>query len=97
MTIRRSEQAEADLEWIWLVSARQYGTSHALRVLQHLNDLFGLLERFPEMGRQHPKLRRGIRYFPVRIYPFVVFFCRQPSGIRIVRLLHDRMRAEDHL
>ena len=97
VAVQRSDDAEADLERLWLSAARRYGAAHAFRVLSHLDDLFCHLEQFPGMGRQHPKLRPGIRYFPVRIYPFIVFFKQQSDGIRIVRILHDKMQVEDHL
>jgi plasmid stabilization system protein ParE len=97
VTVRKSASAEADIIKIWLTAERDYGVTHAKRVVYRLDHLFGYLDQFPEMGRQHPRLRAGVRYFQVRTYPFVVFFEPESDGIRIVRILHERMRAEKHL
>ena len=97
MAVLRSDEAAADLENIWLTSAREYGIGHAERVLEHFDELFSLLDQFPGIGQDYPGIRKGIVYFPVRLYPFLVFFKQVPEGILIVRILHDRMRVKDHL
>ena len=96
MAVLRSEAAAADLDRIWLHSAQNYGTGHAARMLQHFDHLFELLDQFPGIGQDYPGIRSGVAYFPVRLYPFLVFFIQVPQGIRIVRILHDKMRVEDH-
>lgn len=35
--------------------------------------------------------------FPVKDYPFVVFFKEETEGVRIVRVLHDRMLPTKHV
>ncbi len=97
MAVLLSRNAEVDLEGIWLTSASEYGVAHAERVIEHLSHIFDLLDQFPGIGQDYPRLREDVVYFPVRIYPFLVFYKRVGGDIRIVRILHDKMRVEDHL
>lgn len=96
-TVRKSDAAAANLEKIWFDAARDYGVAHAQRVIVRLGVVFERLDRFPHMGREHPRLRAGVRYFPVKSYPFIVFFKHEPGGIGIVRILHERMLVEKHM
>ncbi|MCE7028978.1 type II toxin-antitoxin system RelE/ParE family toxin [Jiella avicenniae] len=90
MAVRTSRAARADLEQIWLQGATTYGVSHAQRVLRRFDELFSLLDDFPGIGLTYPEFPPDIRYFPVRNYPFLIFFTRIRGGIRIVRILPDR-------
>jgi len=85
------------LKKIWLEAAITYGVAHAQHVLLRFDDLFKNLDRFPLMGREHVRLRGGTRYFPLKDYPFTVFFSLVPTGIRIVRILHSKALPERHL
>ncbi len=97
MVVQLSEQAQADLDTIWLYSAQEYGRLHADRVLNRLSDVFDLLADFPGIGLDHPALKPSERFFPVRTYPFLVFFEPHPDHIRIIRVLHERRNVPDQL
>ena len=97
MAVHLSDEAEADLEEIWLESAAERGVYHAERVLRRFDRLFDLLDEFPGVGLVYPGVSDGVLYFPVRTYPFSVFFTRIPEGIRIVRILPEKMRVKGRL
>lgn len=96
MAVHKSDEAQADLERIWLEGAVEYGVLHAERVAQRFDDIFNLLDEFQGIGSSYPNLPQEISYFPVRKYPFLVFFTRTGRHINIIRIFPDRMRIEDH-
>ena len=96
MAILKSDEAEADLEKIWLEGALEYGVLHAERVAHRFDDIFKLLDEFKGIGSPYPNLPQSVSYFPVRKYPFLVFFTHEGEDVRIVRVFPDRMRIEDH-
>jgi len=51
--------------------------------------------QFPELGRSIAYLRRG--YFRFEHKSDTVFYVRSGEGIRVVRVLHERMDPERHL
>lgn len=97
MAVHKSDAAEADLDHIWLESATEYGVAHAERVTQRFETLFELLDEFPGIGLSYPGVYDDVLYFPVRNYPFLVFFTVIPEGIRIVRIFPDKVRVIDHI
>lgn len=90
MAVRTSKAAQADLEQIWLQSATHYGVDQAQRLVRRFDELFSLLDDFPGIGLTNPEIPPDIRYFPVRGYPFLIFYAPVREGIRIVRILPDR-------
>jgi plasmid stabilization system protein ParE len=97
VAVHKSDAAEADLETIWLESAADYGEHHAQRVLNRLDALFALLDDFPNIGLGYPKIPKEVKYFPVRNYPFLIFYVVVADGISIVRILPDMVRVESYL
>jgi len=97
VAVHKSDAAEADLEAIWLDSVTDYGVHHAQRVLNRFDSLFALLDDFPNIGLEYPKIPKGVRYFPVRNYPFLIFYVSVADGISIVRILPDMVRVENYL
>lgn len=96
MAVHKSGEAEADLERIWLEGALEYGVLHAERVAKRFDDVFNLLDEFHGIGSPYPNLPQEVFYFPVRKYPFLVFFTRTERDIHIIRIFPDRMRIENH-
>jgi toxin ParE1/3/4 len=81
---RLSQQAEKDLEDLWIYLAQQDEIGADLQMAQLLNR-FPMLAQFPNMGRQRNELLTGLRSFPVKPYP---------ERVEIVRVLHQSRDIE---
>lgn len=88
---RLTEQAELDLEDLWVYVAQRDEIAADRQVAQ-LFDRFPMLAQFPNMGRQRDDLFPGLRSFPVK--PYVVFYMVHPNYIEIVRVLHQSQDLE---
>ena len=84
---RLSQQAEKDLEDIWIYLGEKDEIA-ADRQLARLLDRFPMLVQFPNMGRQRNELLTGLRSFPVK--PYINFLhnsrresrdCESPASI----------------
>ncbi len=83
---RLSQQAEQDLEDVWVYLSQQDEILADKQVVQIL-DRFPMLAQFPDMGRQREDMLTGLRSFPIK--PYIVFYIKIPDGIEIVRILHQ--------
>jgi toxin ParE1/3/4 len=90
-----SGAADRDLTEIYVYSYRQFGESRADAYLHALRDCFALLADQPTMGRSIDSLRTG--YFRFEHAHHTVFYVRTRVGIRVMRVLHERMDPERHL
>jgi toxin ParE1/3/4 len=88
MRLRVAPQADGDLDEIWLYLARESGNpAIATRVVNAITDAFGLLSKFPHMGRSRESdLGGNRRSFPVNNY--VIFYRVKSGQIQILRVLH---------
>jgi toxin ParE1/3/4 len=83
---RLSQQAEQDLEDIWLYLRQKDDLLADQQIAQILNK-FPLLSRFPDLGRRRDELGNGLRSFS--IHPYVVFYRKNNDQIEIIRILHQ--------
>jgi len=90
-----SGPADRDLTEIYVYSYRQFGESTADAYLLALHECFELLAQQPAMGRSIQYLRAG--YFRFEHARHTVFYVRTAVGIRVMRVLHERMDPERHL
>ncbi|MBE9164435.1 MULTISPECIES: type II toxin-antitoxin system RelE/ParE family toxin [Microcoleaceae] len=88
---RLSQQAEKDLEDIWIYLGQQDEIA-ADRQLARLLDRFPMLAQFPNMGRQRNELLTGLRSFPVK--PYIIFYRILLEKVEIVRVLHQSRDIE---
>ena len=95
MRLILSEDAEADLRAIARFTKEQWGEASARRYVHGLRRKLKLLCEHPGIGPTADEVRAGLRrcsygshhaYYRVRL-----------GEIRIVRILHKQMRAEEHL
>jgi plasmid stabilization system protein ParE len=88
MRIRLAPQARIDLDEIWLYIARKSGKQEiATRHIESIARGFGLLAKFPSIGRSLETSKRpDIRTLAVRKY--IVFYRPADSEIRILRIIH---------
>ncbi|BAZ69611.1 MAG: type II toxin-antitoxin system RelE/ParE family toxin [Pelatocladus maniniholoensis HA4357-MV3] len=88
---RLSQQAEQDLEDIWIYLAQQNQLAADKQIAQIL-DRFPMLAQFPDMGIKRDDLLEGLRNFPVK--PYIVFYTKISDSIEIVRILHKSRNIE---
>jgi toxin ParE1/3/4 len=94
-TFELSEAADRDLTEIYIYSYRTFGRDTADAYLLSLEECFQKLAAFPGLGRGIEHIRAG--YFRFEHASHTVFFLKLGTGIRIVRVLHERMDPERHL
>ncbi|MBD2430113.1 MULTISPECIES: type II toxin-antitoxin system RelE/ParE family toxin [Fischerella] len=90
---RLSQQAEQDLEDIWIYLAQHDELAGDKQIAQLL-DRLPMLAQFPDMGRKRDDLLQGLRSFPVK--PYIVFYTKITDGIEIVRVLHQSRDIENY-
>lgn len=92
---RLSRLADADLMGIGAYTLRTWGEDQAIRYLNALEACCQRLADHPKSGRPCESVRPGLRRMEHAKH--VVFFRREPGGILISRILHERMLPERHL
>ncbi len=92
---RLSRLADADLTGIGAYTLRTWGEEQANRYLDGLEECCRRLADRPKFGRPCESVRPGLRRMEHGKH--VVFFRREPGGILISRILHQRMLPERHL
>jgi len=94
-TFELSQAADDDLDEIYIYSYREFGEAKADAYLHSLEKCFEQLAEFPGLGRPIEHIRAGYFCFPHASH--TIFFVKSPDGIRVVRVLHQRMDPERHL
>jgi toxin ParE1/3/4 len=93
--VELSEAADRDLIEIYLYSHRQFGEAQADAYLLSLEACFSRLAQSPRLGRSAEHLRPG--YFRFEHASHTIFYTLLDEGIRVVRVLHERMDPDRHL
>jgi toxin ParE1/3/4 len=88
-----TEKAEQDLLGIGDYTLQEWGEVQADRYLDSLQNCFQLLADRPPMGRLYPR-RPGLRRYEHDKH--VVFYRQTDLGIKITRILHQRMLPDAH-
>ena len=83
--------ADADLQTIATYSARMWGVDQALEYMEALARQIELLVDFPERGVWVGTRYPGIRKVAVRRH--VIYYSFDEDLVRIVRILHERLRV----
>ena len=89
-----SKLAESDLQAILDYTVDTWGGEQAEIYLDGLVDCFKRIAKTPLLGRGCDELRPGVRR--IEYEKHVVFYRRTKTGIRIVRVLHQRMLPNRH-
>ena len=92
--VRLSRLAEADLLGIGAYTLRTWGQAQTVRYLGELEARCQRLADNPASGRSCDDVRPGLRRMEQGKH--VVFFRREPGGILVSRILHERMLPERH-
>jgi toxin ParE1/3/4 len=91
---RLTPLAQADLESIWTYSAENWSPDRADSYISELMKAFTTLAAGGRRGRPVPE-RLG--YLKYAVGSHLVFYRESHAAIDIVRVLHQRMDAEQHL
>ncbi|MCA1748383.1 MAG: type II toxin-antitoxin system RelE/ParE family toxin [Parasphingopyxis sp.] len=95
MQLILSDEAEADLRAIIRFSVERWGIEQAERYVQLLRDRLQDLTRHPRIGSPADSMSPGLRRFSYISH--VAYYRVVRHEIRIVRILHKRMRESDHI
>jgi toxin ParE1/3/4 len=90
-----SPLAERDLIGIWHYSLAQWGEAQADHYLDELDNGTQPLAENPELGTSREHIRHGYRVLFIKSH--AVYYTVTPSAIHVIRVLHVRMDADDHL
>jgi len=91
---RLAALARADLDEIWLFTARKAGIAIADRLIDSITSRFPVLARMPQAGRERNDIEPGVRSFAIRKY--VIYYRKaRKSGIVISRVIHGE-RDQKH-
>lgn len=89
-----SSKAAADLDGIYEYTILHFGLEQARVYLFGLHERFQMLAEQPMQGRKADELALGLRRVDYQSH--VVFYMSKDNGIRIVRVLHQRMDVTRH-
>jgi toxin ParE1/3/4 len=90
-----SSKAAADLDAIYEYTILHFGMEQARVYLLGLHERFQMLAEQPTQGRKADELAPGLRRIEYQSH--VVFYMSKDDGIRIVRVLHQRMDVTRHM
>ncbi|MFZ5617801.1 MAG: type II toxin-antitoxin system RelE/ParE family toxin [Pseudomonadota bacterium] len=93
--IFKRPRARADIIDIWLYTAQQWGEEKAEEYLDVLEHAFGVLSNHPSIGVDSGEIANTLRRYAVRSH--VIYYHDDGGSIEIIRVLHERMNADEHL
>jgi toxin ParE1/3/4 len=90
-----SSKAAADLDGIYEYTILHFGLEQARVYLLGLHERFQMHAEQPRHGRTAEELAPGLRRFEYQSH--MLFYIPKDNGIRIVRVLHQRMDVTRHV
>ena len=97
MDYKISQEANLDLENIWLYTYENWSLEQADRYLNLIMDEIEYLAEKPESGKDYGRIRKG--YFRSQVKSHFIFYKinHKKEEIEIIRILHQRMDIESRL
>jgi len=92
---RLRERAKTDMRSIGRYTQATWGREQRNRYLAQLDAAFHVLAQEPQRGRPCEEIRPGYRKYHVGRH--LIFYRTSPTGIEVIRVLHDSMDIEAHL
>jgi len=83
------QQAQDDLESIWVYSHQEWGVKQADQYLRSLLSRFTWLAENPQLGKQRAEIKPGYYCFPEGMH--LVFYTATRDGIDIIGIPHQSM------
>ncbi len=97
MMYKISNEAQNDLENIWLYTFENWSAEQADRYYNLMLDEIEYLAKNPETGKDHSYIRKD--YLRSRVKSHFIFykFNKEKNLIEIIRILHQQMDIENRL
>ncbi len=97
MNYKISQEANLDIENIWLYTYENWSLEQADRYIDLIIDEVEYLAENPESGKNYGHVRKG--YFRSRVKSHFIFYKinDKKEVIEIIRILHQRMDIESRL
>lgn len=89
--VNLSEEAEVDLENIYLYGKAQWGRAQAERYIDHLFEAFDDLADYPEAYRERADISPGLHMRPEHSH--LIFYRHTRRQVTIIRVLHASVDA----
>ncbi len=93
--IRKTARAETDLEDIWFHSFTEWDEAQADSYYDELSGGINKLAQHPKLGKPCDDVRPHYRVLPINRH--LVYYKIEGDIIRVMRVLHDRMKPGRHL
>ena len=93
--VQFTPEAEADLREILQYTRETWGKAQRDRYAAALNKAFSQLASYPELGPARPEYFPDCRILPLRHH--VIYYRIREGGVRVIRVLHERMDAASRL
>ena len=88
------QQAQDDLESIWLYSFQEWGVEQADQYIGALLARFAWLSENPQLGKQRAEIKSGYYCFPEGSH--TIFYKINQDGIDIIGIPHQSMDIAGH-
>ena len=88
------QQAQDDLESIWLYSYHEWGVEQADKYIRSLLSRFIWLSENPQLGKQRAEIKSGYFCFPEGMH--LIFYKITQDGIDIIGIPHQSMDCTAH-
>ena len=97
MDYKISQEANLDIENIWIYTYENWSLEQADRYLNLIMDEVEYLAENPELGKDYGHIRKG--YFRSQVKSHLIFYKvnNKKEQIEIIRVLHQRMDIEFRL
>lgn len=97
MIYKISQEAEKDLESVWLYTLENWSRAQANRYLDLIFDEIDYLCTQPNSGFDYGHVRKG--YFRSKVKSHFIFykFDLKKDELEVIRILHQMMDLENHL
>lgn len=95
LVCKLSRQAAEDFADIATYTLTNYGAELADDYTDSMEHALALLSCWPEMGRQCPEIREGVRRMDVRRH--TIFYRIRATDFFVIRILHQEMTTGLHL
>ena len=83
------QQAQNDLESIWVYSYQEWGIEQADQYIRSLLTRFTWLSENPQLGKQRAEIKPGYYCFPEGMH--LIFYKITRDGINIIGIPHQSM------
>lgn len=88
------QQAQDDLESIWVFSDQEWGVEQADQYIRSLLSRFTWLAENPQLGKQRAEIKPGYYCFPEGMH--LIFYKITQDGIDIIGIPHQSMDLVAH-